>query len=344
MNIYYRTAGFFALIMPTLCRSESDVFDVSLTYYKSGWVPAGINDVKYETTGLDAVVFELDLTPMIDKFELPIGFFPKFKYMWTPGNEVDQKLLLEKTESLDGDNALERMFIDLPIVPLGDSKVIAINYDKAAFLASLTSESDLRYINFDGSQTEIISGQFLSQLVEFEKSTIFYGMDMPEGYSIPGNISLGIGYYMVKYQKPYSITINGQGISNDIYDTRFESDGISLLVKRYIWKDYDGSEFYFGLAAHFGKASVKFSGGQSIEQFLTESETPMFYGLNLELFCRQMFTDHLSFVFEAGYDYYDFHVGVETPDGSVTSQKYYGDLDINIDDVFFARIGLSYSI
>lgn len=344
MNIYYRTAGLIALIIPTLCRSEPDILDVSLTYYKSGWVPAGINNVKYETTGLDAAVFELDLTPMIDKFELPIGFFPKFRYMWTPGNEADQKLLLEKTEALKGDNALERMFIDLPIIPLGNSKVIAINYDKAAFLASLTSESNLRYISFEGDQTEIIPGQFLSQLVEFEKSTIFYEVDAPDGYSIPEGFSLGVGYYMVKYQKPYSITINGEGISDDVYDTRFESDGISLLVKRYIWEEEDGSQFYFGLTAHFGKASVEFAGGQSIDQFLAESETPLFYGLNLELFLKQMFTDHFSIVFEAGYDYYDFHIGVETPDGSVSSQKYYGDLDINIDDVFFARIGLSYSI
>ena len=324
--------------------AADDYFRASATYYRSGWEPTGIENVNYETTGLNAVVAELDFTPMIETFDAPISFFPKFKYMWTPENEAEQKELLERVESLEGENALKRLFVDWPIIPLGELSNVSITYDKAAFLASLTTERDLNYIKFGGDVTQLKSGDYLSQLVEFEKSTVIWIQEVPTNQLQENRIVVGGGYFMVKYQKPYSLTVKGESVSDDVFDTKFEASGFAFLIRNYWWKDDDGSELYFGLLAQYGRAEITYSDDETVAELLDETETPTFMGLNAEVFLRQGISESISFTAELGYDYYDFQVGVESPDGTVMSSKYVGDLDINLDSVFFFRAGIVYSI
>ncbi|MBV1880365.1 MAG: hypothetical protein KUG82_01970 [Pseudomonadales bacterium] len=309
--------------------------EFSIEYYWSNWEPVGIEDVNYKTTGLNALVATIDFSPMMENFNLDVNILPKIQYIWTPEDKIEQSALLSSVVSLKGKNAMEQLSIDWPFMNIDTGKGLRITYDKAGFLASLTAEKNKTYTNFDGQQSTFVQSQFLSQLVEFEKGRIMY--EFPASYS--DDIYFGFGAYQIEYQKPYSPFVEGISVSDEIFDTKFKSEGVSFLFKRYLINERE-TEFSVGILMSVGGADIDFTDNQDIKQYLESWEVPIFYGINSNIYMKHNFNSFASFVMNIGYDYYGFTKGQIDANGNISSQTIVNVLDINLDNVFFFHMGL----
>ncbi|MBV1880366.1 MAG: hypothetical protein KUG82_01975 [Pseudomonadales bacterium] len=309
--------------------------EFSMEYYWSNWKPVGIEGVNYKTTGLNAWVATIDFSPMIENFKLDVNIFPKIQYIWTPEDKIEQSSLLSSVISLKGKNAMEQLSIDWPFVNIDTGEGLRITYDKAGFLALLTTEENRTYTNFDGQQSTIAQSQYLSQLVEFEKGRIMY--EFPSDNR--ENVFFGFGAYQIEYRKPYSPFREGISVSDEIFDARFKSEGVSVLVKKYFINEKE-TKFYISFILSAGEANIDFTDNQNIEQYLETLEVPTFFGLNSNIFLQHNFNRFTSLVMNIGYDSYDFAKGKTDANGNISSDKIHGVLDINLDNVFFFHIGI----
>ncbi|MUH72724.1 hypothetical protein [Psychrosphaera haliotis] len=327
----------FAETEPTQFKEK--FLTMSLDYYYSSWTPTGIDGVDYQTIELNVAVAELNFEASIAKVNNKIGFqlpIPKtIKYMWTPEQDAQQAFLLQSNESATGDEALEKLFVDLPLYKFSDTTELQFQYDKGTFLSSLTLEEDKQYLEFGGSETTILEGSVLNQQTDFEK---FTGL---AEFNFGDNVYLAGGLFAIQYKKPYSLTIDGITDSQKIYDTKFEAQGFAFQFKSELVNTND-FKVRIKVLMHYGPGDIKFSDTELLADNFEDFEDTALIFITSHISGEAAITGNLHWDFYLGYDYYDFHKAQVGPDGSISSSKFAGQLDLNIDSVFYAGTGLKY--
>ena len=312
-------------------------------YNFSYWKPTGIDGVDYKTKGLNALELTFNFEPLAlnvaNRLSLPfVPYIPSVKYLFTPEDSVEQKELLANTETVVGKEALEYLWIDIPVYYIdlmkGQEESIRFKYEKAAFLSRLTLLENKEYWGSGSANVQnLMAGEVLQQRTDFEKFTAI--IELANG----PNAKYGIGYYAQKYNKPYSATISGQQVSpNIILDSEFSSEGVVFMLSGH---STPGTDEYFSgkLLLHYGKGDVSFSENKNIDSLLDPNKTTALFLLNTELEYRSLIGNSSSFSVTLGYDHYYFHQANETQNG-IQSNGYLNELDINSDHLFYLEAGL----
>lgn len=323
--------------------SEPDFKEEFLTltgdYYYSAWTPTGIEGVDYETVGLNVAVIEVNFAASMAKIEDKIGFqllMPRtIKYMWTPGDDAEQAALLQATESKSGDEALEKLFVDLPLFKFSEDIELQFQYDKAAFLSNLTLNEEKQYFQFDGAEQVLPEGTVLNQQTDFEKFTAL------AEFSFGDSVSLAGGLFAIQYEKPYSLTISGITDSSKIYDAKFDAQGFAFQFKSHL-ANTPTFKMHAKILMHYGPADIKFSETQKLADSLESYEDTALIFITGYINGDLEITERVHWDFYLGYDYYDFHKATVGPNGSLQSNKFVGQLDLNLDSVFYAGTGLKF--
>lgn len=334
-------SGLISPLIPTSNIYSSEIFDISAEYNYSTWLPGQIRGVEYSTTGLNAVEVKFDLEPMAltiyEKYSLPLSFLmPTIKYMFTPENSAQQEMLLEQNSTLEGAQALSYFWANIPLFywKLGNRFLGKVNlkYENARFISALTAQRPSSYINFNGTPETIEVGATLSQRNDFEKITALFEFQQDELFSY------GVGAFAQRYGKPYAVTIDGVVQSDLILDSKFHSQGFVFLLskrapqnQRYYW----AGEILF----HYGAGDIDFAGPYTMNDLLGEGYTAALILINIEAEGGVNVTKRLRLASTLGYDYYDFHIATKTEDG-IQSEKEIGALDLNIDQMFYLKLGL----
>ena len=203
----YKVTLAVALILTMGNAFADDNAILTLDYNYSMWKPTGIEGVKYETQGLNAAEVTLDMEPLAKKLagkmSVPMPFFiPKIKYLFTPGDRADQKELLQNSTTVEGNEALEHLWIELPVAYFNlignNPSGIKLKYEKAAFISKLTLKENKSYQAFGETQQNLLSGDTVYHRTDFEKFTAMYEHTENE------NTTIGFGFYAQQYRKPYS--------------------------------------------------------------------------------------------------------------------------------------------
>jgi len=210
--------------------------------------------------------------------------------------------LLKNTTSLEGAEALEHLWIDLPAFYfwMAEQGVLKFRYEKAAFISTLKLNENKLYIPFGGIPSSLNIGDTLTQRTDFEKFSAFVEVQQDI------HSTWGFGYYLLKYRKPYSATIGGEEISQTILDSKFSSDGFVILLSKH--SPVDATKYIgFTLRVYYGEGDIQFSESQSINDALSPFETTALILIRTEVETRIAITENLRFGARLGYENYDFH-------------------------------------
>ena len=217
-------------------------------YNYNYWNPNTIDQVDYNTTGLNGGFIQLDL-PL---YRLIVNR-PLLRYEWTPGDKSQQEQIQRK---LADSTSLEKFYEQIVVyVPY---KLMLLKYEKEVFIADLRLNEDKTYFSFNNSTEYFAAGETISELVVFQEfSCHFVQLIFDRIY---------MGFSFGEYQKPFAIK---GGQYSYIYDAKF--DYLSIDVGIACPKpEHLGFAVVYDVCYSAGGGDVELSRGNSVNEMLLE--------------------------------------------------------------------------
>jgi len=216
---------------------------VNAGYLYSHWEPSSIDDVKYNTTGLNGGFIELN-SPYYSQFINK----PLFRYEWTPGDKDHQELIEQKlSESTLLEKTYERYLVYIPLRPL------VIKYEREVFIADLNLETDRTYYSSSDGGQRFTAGETITEAVVFEEVSAHLTEPFDNWY-------YGLSYG--KFQKPFSLV----GTSDPaIYDAKLDYFSLDVGFSRPHPGDL-GWAFLYDICASIGRGDIELTATQDLNR------------------------------------------------------------------------------
>lgn len=317
-------------------QKEGKLVYIASSYTYQSWTPTGINNAKTETTDLSIAKLELSLFFNSIYFSYETSFYG--------ANLEKQRKLLEirDKEKHGWEKFLTEVKLPFTIMigkyPIGK---IYFGYDKQVFISTVTSLIDKMYYT-PRSESGKSDNENLLEISKGDKivtTTLFkdyyFGLKMD---SHP-NIKYSLGIFILTYNKPYSITVDGQQDEKhrEIYDTDFSAGGL------YINLTLDYSIFHIKTGFKFGAGDVHLVGLDAhLDDLIGNDLTTQYFQFDTELGLHHDITKNIKLESYIRTEYRDFYLNKEdsTPNDNIDDSA---NFDLNNDFIFTVYAGISYS-
>jgi len=233
-------------------RAATVAIDAGYNY--NYWNPNNIDDVDYNTTGLNGGFVQLDL-PL---YRLIVNR-PILRYEWTPGDRSQQEQIQRKlADSTSLEKFYEQILVHVPY------KIMLLKYEKEVFIADLRLHENKTYFSFNNNAEYFSAGETISELVVFQEFSCHFLQIF--GGAPPLFQDVYFGFSFGEYQKPYALP-GGRYI----YDAKF--DYFSLDVGSACPKpDHLGFAFIYDVCISLGGGDIELSQGNSMNEMLQEDD------------------------------------------------------------------------
>jgi len=334
-----------------LAKWKRIAFDFEVEYQRSEWVPTRIEGADYDTTGLDILAVDLNLSHRLSGWWI-LPRLPHFRWEFTPGSSSFQSELLSlQSESFAKSEAYTRLLGIAPVLRLpyiehafdGVYSTLGVEFEAFAFGSDVTVHESKTYVDLDGNESVLAPGDSITGNTVFRK--FWAGFDvLTHVESRTLQQSFAIGGFLLYYQKPYAITIEGVQDPSRILDGEFEAYGGGLhwnLRSRVDGgrDDENGTLLDVGLGMDVGRGDIAFGDGTSVADRLPENRGVIYLGLNADLGIEVTVAKYVTLDLEAAYRGHYFVTSYEE-NGQIVAFANAAEDDINADHVVFFRAGL----
>jgi hypothetical protein len=290
---------------------------LSAEYAWQHWTPTQISSASYETSGLNLLAIELRGSE-----QSPVGrFLPVLRFEWTPDRTRAQERLIEIIEQQRRQfwrRILARLYLRRDSEhPDRFFARIWLAYDEQTFIAEVTTQIDRLY---DGEP--LAAGQHISQMTRFRRLEL----GLYEGPTT--GATLGLAY--TNSRKPYSMTLLGRPLDDDIHDAEFHTWGMSFG-----FRDRNPA-WSLGLRMDGGWFALDISDGGTLG--LGERDSKLFIEFAADLAIRRKVQSWLRVGFAFEYLHRHFYHDEIDKDGARESHLVLGNIDINNDTI--TRLGV----